>query len=349
MSKVITTQDSGSQNTLLDDSKQAAPKAGAQGNESAPGDMRTEVGAGQTRVAPITRSEGTLGSNRLHASAASGDVVGRDAGESYPVAGTVYWYGTQERAIRAVVHATSSNDTITLAQTDDDGNFAFPTLQAGTWTFVAFHPEQDGRPRPLKDQQINAARGNLFLEVYQATGTVDEHGGRAFFRWLCILMIVLVVGYIFTHVIFQPPDEPLSPTLTAKIARAREQLAAAAQPGVSMNLAATMTEIRTDFASLIEGNPDRLAPIDTDEIYDRLTAASNFIAVNKRDEALKQLDALRSRIQQPTARGFFWNREPWRFVEVLLWGLAGTIASLMMTTARYMRRNMFYREGLFFH
>jgi hypothetical protein len=50
-----------------------------------------------------------------------------------------------------------------------------------------------------------------------------------------------------------------------------------------------------------------------------------------------------------TQPGFFWRAEPWRFLEVLLWGLAGILTSLIITTGGYFRRNRFYREGLYQH
>jgi hypothetical protein len=180
-------------------------------------------------------------------------------------------------------------------------------------------------------------------------GTVDEIEGRRFFWLLCILMAVVVGGYIAAHTVFQPPQAALSPTLAGKVLRARQELSIAEKPSASTVLTATMAEIRTDVTALIEADPERLAPADIDEIYARLSSASSAIAADKGAEATAELDALRQRIQQPAPHGFFWSREPWRFLEVLLWGLAGVIASLLMTTARYMRNRSFFREGLYLH
>jgi hypothetical protein len=84
-----------------------------------------------------------------------GAETGEDGGATgFSVAGTVYWNGTQERAVGALVNAMSSDGTLAPlppVQSDDDGDFAFSGVAPGNWTFVAFHPDiqtrQDGRVR----------------------------------------------------------------------------------------------------------------------------------------------------------------------------------------------------------
>jgi hypothetical protein len=50
--------------------------------------------------------------------------------------------------------------------------------------------------------------------------------------------------------------------------------------------------------------------------------------------------------QQP---GFLWVKDPWRFPEILFWGLAGVLVNKIITTGWYLRTQKFYREGLVMH
>ena len=47
--------------------------------------------------------------------------------------------------------------------------------------------------------------------------------------------------------------------------------------------------------------------------------------------------------------GFLWVQDPWRFLEILFWGLAGVLVNKIITTGWYLRTQRFYREGLVMH
>jgi hypothetical protein len=47
--------------------------------------------------------------------------------------------------------------------------------------------------------------------------------------------------------------------------------------------------------------------------------------------------------------GFLWLQDPWRFLEILFWGLAGVLVNKIITTGWYLRSQRFYREGLVMH
>lgn len=49
-------------------------------------------------------------------------------------------------------------------------------------------------------------------------------------------------------------------------------------------------------------------------------------------------------------QGFrIWTDEPLRYLEILLWGLAGILVSKIFTTGWYLRNHRFYREGVLMH
>ena len=51
-----------------------------------------------------------------------------------------------------------------------------------------------------------------------------------------------------------------------------------------------------------------------------------------------------------SGKGFqLWSDEPLRYLEILLWGLAGILVSKIFTTGWYLRNHRFYREGVLMH
>jgi len=49
-------------------------------------------------------------------------------------------------------------------------------------------------------------------------------------------------------------------------------------------------------------------------------------------------------------QGFkIWTEDPLRFLEIILWGLAGIVVSKIITTGWYLRSHRFYREGILMH
>jgi len=46
---------------------------------------------------------------------------------------------------------------------------------------------------------------------------------------------------------------------------------------------------------------------------------------------------------------FLWGEEPFRFLEVLFWGMAGVLVDKLMSIGFYLRRGTFYREGMLMH
>lgn len=43
------------------------------------------------------------------------------------------------------------------------------------------------------------------------------------------------------------------------------------------------------------------------------------------------------------------DQDPWRFLEVLLWGLAGILVNKIIISGWYLRSPKFYREGIVMH
>lgn len=54
-------------------------------------------------------------------------------------------------------------------------------------------------------------------------------------------------------------------------------------------------------------------------------------------------------INKGAQSSFLWGDEPFRFLEVLFWGLAGVLVDKLMSIGYYLRRGTFYRSGILMH
>jgi hypothetical protein len=44
-----------------------------------------------------------------------------------------------------------------------------------------------------------------------------------------------------------------------------------------------------------------------------------------------------------------WDKDPWRYAEILLWGMAGVLINKIITVGWYLRSQKYYREGTIMH
>lgn len=54
-------------------------------------------------------------------------------------------------------------------------------------------------------------------------------------------------------------------------------------------------------------------------------------------------------ISKGAKSSFLWGDEPYRFLEVLFWGLAGVLVDKLMSIGYYLRRSTFYRSAILMH
>ena len=76
------------------------------------------------------------------------------------------------------------------------------------------------------------------------------------------------------------------------------------------------------------------------------------MAVNsgQKDAALKDLASLQGMITNPPSPRFqFWGDGALRYLEILLWGLAGILVSKIILAGWYLRTQRFYRQGILMH
>jgi len=262
------------------------------------------------------------------------------------VAGTVYRYGTRERIEGAVVKATSEDGEVEFAVTDDDGDFSLDELKAGTWILVAFHEES--RPRQSRPQELTGDVTDFSFKLFRQMGEPDEAAGRRFFAALCAALGVLAIAYVALHARY-PTGGPVASAVVHSIGAALKQVESVEKPSESQELKDTLTQIEAGVNTLFSTNPQLFGDEYQQLVRDFVRGAGQRVDGNRKAEARTQLKELRSLISAPPSEEYFWNSGSFRFLEVLLWGMAGVLVNLIITSGNYLRWRRFYREGIVMH
>ena len=263
-----------------------------------------------------------------------------------PIAkGTVYRWGSDERIQHASVKATNKvTRKVEHTTTDDDGDFEFD-LASGTWTLMALHEKSLPKSVELLLEQDTEG---LRIELQRLQDTTDASQGMRFWYALLISLGVLIVLYIGLHIVFPRQPVPLSAALPGLITKAQEQVDKAEKTSGNADLLVTVAEIGSDVGVLAKGaglgTADKTA---VTGLVDEIEAA---IQADRQQDARAGLATL-SQLLQPVSNQTvgLWDRDPWRLLEVLMWGLAGVLVHKIIIAGWYLRANKFYREGIVMH
>jgi hypothetical protein len=180
----------------------------------------------------------------------------------------------------------------------------------------------------------------------QSDGTIDNDLGQRFFRILSGVLLVLALTYIALHILFHPATAPISASLVALTTQAEEQARASDMLSASTELSATVAEIRVISITTLADKPGGLQANDKQAINSMIGRLDQAIAQNNQSDLLARLGALKRIFATPAPQSFLWSQEPWRFLEILLWGVAGVVIHQIIASARYLRYRNFYREGI---
>lgn len=258
------------------------------------------------------------------------------------VSGTLYRQGSKERIEFASVKAVKGT-TILHTTSNGDGDFEI-TLEPGKWTLVAL----DESSRPCREEVDLATDDKPGLRLYllRAQDTEDAKLGRRTWLALLIALGVLIALYITLHALFPRPPSPLAAGLPALIDQAQAQ-AGTAQPGGSAELRATIAQVESTLAALTKGG----GLGDADQVVAGLAEALRAALDQDRLPDLLAGLATLEQLVLPASRASagIWDQGVWRFLEVILWGLAGVLVNKIITIAWWLRSARFYREGIVMH
>jgi hypothetical protein len=193
---------------------------------------------------------------------------------------------------------------------------------------------------------LSANTPNFKLELPRIQGTKDQTAGWIFLAALCLSLIVLAITYVALHNRFRQATPTEVQVFLSQIDQAVQQTQDAEKTSASEELATSMTAIRDTWQVIsntvgISQNKTMIA-----SLVGNVEAA---IPQDDQSKTLANLQTIRQIITEGIFRIFFWTQEPWRYLEVLLWGLAGILVYLIVRIGYYLRSGRFYREGIYMH
>jgi hypothetical protein len=232
--------------------------------------------------------------------------------------------------------------------TGDDGSYSIGPLAQGEWTLSAWLKGYK-KPEP-QTITLDADKTAAPLELTPAFKGAwhDQKMGETFFWGLIVALAVLAIVYIGLHARVRPTEGPLNATMLAMVTQAQEQATSEVEVSANTDLAFTVAEIKGTW-HLISATVRALGDQDKELVTGLVAGIEESIKGNAKDQVVTRLATLHRLVKDPPAEGFFWQQEPWEFVEVLLWGLAGVLISLIVTTGRYLFRQSFWPRGLYMH
>ncbi len=263
--------------------------------------------------------------------------------------GTVLWYGTKEHVSQAAIQMSlviSQGEKIKKETvfTDKNGDFKTKYLEPGKWSFVVLH--ENGLPSEPFERTITENVNNLTLKIPRRQGTVDLTAGWIFMAALILLLAGLVTVYILAHNQNKQSARVDTTVFLSQVDQAILQLTNSQNPSTDTALGTSITAV-SDTWSIISATT---ALPQTKTEIDRLVAnIREAILADDKVKAGANLQSLRQMVVEETSRLYFWSQEPWRYLEVIFWGLAGILVYLITTTGHYLRWQQFYREGIPMH
>jgi hypothetical protein len=112
---------------------------------------------------------------------------------------------------------------------------------------------------------------------------------------------------------------------------------------------ATVGEIKAGVETALEKNVD-LEVADREIVSDLAAAVEAAAKADQKAELLGRLATLQRLVEAPSdAEVGPWSQDPWRFLEILSWGLAGILVHKILRIGWYLRSQKFYREGFVMH
>ena len=165
---------------------------------------------------------------------------------------------------------------------------------------------------------------DIRIDLFRLQGTEDKAQGRSFWYGLLIALGVLIALYVALHMAFPRQPAPLSATLPTLIAQAQDQSDKADKTSGSAELLATGAQIKSGVGVLAKSGELNVA--------DKAAATGHVDAIEAAVEAEQKIQVRAGlttlgQLVQPASQPAVgvWDRDPWRLLEVLLWGLAGVL------------------------
>ncbi len=260
--------------------------------------------------------------------------------------GTVYRSDGKARIANATVKASMDKQIIN-AITDDNGDFVFENLDPGVWKISAM--EESSFPSKPQAVDLTNDQADISITLVALIGESDQQAGLSFFWSIIVGLAALIVVYVLLHLWIPQDQSPVSSSLVTLFSQINTQLSVTTDSSKDQVLQSLTTGL-ADVVTPAIASTTRLSSGDK-QVASRLADAIT-VAVDsgQKDAALKDLASLQSLITNPpVARFQFWGDGALRYLEILLWGLAGILVSKIILVGWYLRSQRFFRQGILMH
>jgi hypothetical protein len=265
------------------------------------------------------------------------------------LSGTVIDMQTKRRYEGATLRLQLEGQAPAFANTDDDGDFDFDltkeqTWPAGEYTLTVFHP--DSLQEVVKKIKLEAGKAPEPQQIEMLSDQErSDPAGWAFLGVLVLMLGALFWGFLTLHERNPNKGLPLDESLTALVELAQIQAEKAITLTANSPVSTTIATAESVFTSLQkEPNQTLVNARKGEMVATLLSEAGTAIEAGDLSGLKTVLSSIDEAVLQPES--YFWQKDPWRLVEILMWALAATIISLAISTGGYLYRRNFYWRAI---
>jgi flagellar biosynthesis protein FliQ len=272
--------------------------------------------------------------------------------EGYSISGQAIREDNGKPASGVVIEAEADIDGNTIRKqelTDVNGKFKFSGLQPASWQVQGALGER----RTSKDvQTVGPDIYNVNLVLSRQMTEADWQRGRIFFGVLCTLLGILAGIYLWAHSRYTPNPEPELAVLISQVEQAREIAAQIKEAQevpepLLQSLRNTITALKENW-NTVSNSIISITEGQNQQVNLLVSRAETAVMGDNPQDVDLALANLHSVFENQRSM-YFWSQPPSNYLEVLFWSFAGILVSLLITSGYYLRRRMFYAEGIWMH
>lgn len=257
--------------------------------------------------------------------------------------GTLFRKGTNEPVPGASVTLRRKGEEPQTIFSDQDGLIRFENLTENEFYSLSVELEEN----LFAYQKVKLQQDLLGKRIDLSPS--DDQSGKRFFKWLIGILIGLITLYLILHSIKWPGNPPLSESLNLIIVKVEKPLMDSQDINQDTELAALLNDL-TDGMRQIAETTNRLDAEDKAMAIQIANDLDTAIEDDQVELAQSRFEILKSLVKEPPQTGFsIWTDDPWRYIEILMWGLAGILVSKIISIGWYLYKHTYYRSGIWMH
>jgi hypothetical protein len=167
---------------------------------------------------------------------------------------------------------------------------------------------------------------------------------------LIVGLVTLAIIYTNLHLSHPPADLPLGSAVVSLVDQTTQKITSSSdKPSASQDVLGQLAELKSGLSTAQNSATGTSRPPDAQVLSDLDTKIEQDVQADSSADALAKLGIMRGILTTPTSDTFLWTEVPWKYLEAVLWGVAGVLVSLILSVSYYVWRCTFYKEGIALH